>query len=209
MSSAAESLAPQVEILELAEDTMTFMLSNADTTLANTLRRVMIAEARPLHRLRRRSSRPHARTLRRTGPDAGHRHRHHPDKHERACGRVPGPQIRLHPAAASQPERLLGDRGTPRPPVPAATPAMRAHGSLVPQLEEYEVELSLLARGMREEGDDVVTSLDLRCEVRTAHIPRTNPRARKPPSPPRHAGPERGDRALRVVRGAGAARGAR
>jgi DNA-directed RNA polymerase II subunit RPB3 len=35
---------PQIEILELKEDSMTFILSKTDTSVANALRRIMIAE---------------------------------------------------------------------------------------------------------------------------------------------------------------------
>lgn len=35
---------PNIEILELKKDSMTFVLSKTDTSVANTLRRIMIAE---------------------------------------------------------------------------------------------------------------------------------------------------------------------
>lgn len=35
---------PQIEILELKEDSMVFLLTKTDTSIANALRRIMIAE---------------------------------------------------------------------------------------------------------------------------------------------------------------------
>mmetsp|Transcript_29441 Transcript_29441/g.96089 ORF Transcript_29441/g.96089 Transcript_29441/m.96089 type:complete len:345 (-) Transcript_29441:100-1134(-) len=119
MSSEAETLAPQVEILELEEDSMTFMLSNADTTLANTLRRVMIAEV---------------------------------------------PTLAIDIVTIQSNTSVLMDEFLAHR--LGFIPLRHRNQSTFsgPELEDYEVELSLSARGSREEGDDVVTSLDLRCE---------------------------------------------